>query len=175
LPAAETLDDANNQTALDLSLPGTPNVVVQAPGQTPEMLPLEETVPGHYEVRVSASQPGLYRVASGASSAELPEVGFYRESEETKAQAVNVTLLGEISRLTGGRMRPSMDQVLSGGNGVVSERRPLWPYLLSIALLLNFLEVALRKGFFDRLAAWFERRAWFSQRRHPAQIFEKAK
>ena len=102
-------------------------------------------------------------------------MGFYRESDETKARAINVTLLGEISRMTGGRVRPSRDQLLSGGNDSVNERLALWPCLLVLALLLDLIEVAFRKGFFERLVSWFQQRAWFSQRRHPAQIFEKAK
>ena len=67
LPAAETLEDANNLTQLDLSLPGSPSVVVQAPGQASQALPLEETMPGHYEARITAGQPGLYRITSGDS------------------------------------------------------------------------------------------------------------
>src|SRR5258708_22336991 len=43
----------------------------------------------------------------------LPDAGFYSESQETKPQAVNTTLLGEISRVTGGTMHPSIDQLLN--------------------------------------------------------------
>jgi hypothetical protein len=36
----------------------------------------------------------------------------------------------------------------------VRERQPLWSYWLVLALLLNFVELALRKGFFERLSTW---------------------
>jgi Ca-activated chloride channel homolog len=149
LPAAETRKDANDQTPLDLSLPGSPVVMVEQPGQTAQARPLEETLPGHYEARLSAGRPGLYRITSGDSSLHLPEVGFYRELEETQARAVNGTLLGEISRITGGRVRPSVDEILSGGDDSIKESRALWPYILGFALLLNLLELAIRRRIFE--------------------------
>ena len=74
--------------------------------------------------RIPADQKGLYRIVSGSSELVLPEAGFYRESEETKPQAVNTALLGEISRVTGGRMHPSIDQVLTDKGSLVREREP---------------------------------------------------
>ena len=41
----------------------------------------------------------------------------------------------------------------------------LWPYWLVLALLLNFVEVAMRKGHFRRLGAWLQRR--LDMRRKP--------
>ena len=147
---------------------GLPRVLVEVQGEASKTIPLEETAPGHYEARIPASQKGLYRIVSGDSELVLPEEGFYRESEETKPQAVNTALLGEISRVTGGRMYPSIDQLLNDRGSVVRERVPLWPYLLVLALALNFLEVALRKGFFERLALWLSRQSPPRWRRQPA-------
>jgi hypothetical protein len=98
----------------------------------------------------------------------MPDAGFYRESEETKPQAVNTALLGEISRVTGGRMHPSLDQLLNDKGAMVRERQALWPYWLILALLLNFVEVALRKGFFERLASWLRRHSLPRWLRQPA-------
>jgi hypothetical protein len=39
---------------------------------------------------------------------------------------------------------------------------------LALALLLNFVEVALRKGFFERMASWFPWRSPLSERQNPA-------
>jgi len=145
-PAGETLGSA-----------GPPHIVVETQGGAPRTFPLEETAPGHYEARIPADQGGLYHIISGNSELILPEAGFYRESEETKPQAVNAALLGEISRVTGGRMHPAIDQLLNNKGATVRERQALWPYWLILALLLNFVEVALRKGFFERLASWLRR------------------
>jgi hypothetical protein len=51
---------------------------------------------------------------------------------------------------------------------MVRERKSLWPYLLILALVLNFIEVAMRKGFFERLKAWKARTSVPSLRRQPA-------
>ncbi len=149
------ISETNNEidaSALRLGKPAGVNIAL--PGGSSQMLPLEETASRHYEVRFLAAEPGMYHVVSGSEGLRLPEVGFYRESEETKSQAVNGALLSEISRVTGGRVRPSIDQLLSDRGTVVSERRPLWPFWLVLALVLNFLEVAIRKGFFDRFTGW---------------------
>ena len=168
LPVADNLKDANDQTEADLSLPGSPAAVVETPDQASQALPLVETAPGHYEARILAEQQGLYRIKSTGSALPLPEIGYYRESEETKTRAVNVALLNEVSRLTSGSVRPSIDQLLDDKGSLVNERRALWPYLLVLALAINFLELALRKNFFEWLASWLQRHALFPWRRQPA-------
>ena len=154
---AETLNSA-----------AAPHVLVEVPGESSRTLPLEQTAPGHYEARIPSSQKGLYRIVSGSSELALPEAGFYRELDETKPEAVNMALLSEISRVTGGRMRPSIDQVLNDKESLVRERNALWPYWLILALALNFLELALRKGFFERLTSWLGRLSLSRWRRQAA-------
>jgi uncharacterized protein YegL len=153
----DVLANADNPGADALGSAGPPHVLVETQGAAPRALPLEETAPGHYEARIPADQGGLYRIISDNSELILPDAGFYRESQETKPQAVNAALLGEISRVTGGRMHPSIDQLLNDRGAMVRERKPLWPYWLILALLCNFVEVALRKGFFERLTSWLHR------------------
>ncbi len=147
---------------------GPPHILVQLADGTSRSIPLQQTAPGHYEAGIPADQKGLYRIVSGSSELTLPEAGFYRESDETKPQAVNTALLTEISRITGGRVHPSIDQVLSDKGSLVRERRALWPYWLVLALMLNFLEVALRKGFFERLGTWLKRQPIPGLHRQPA-------
>ena len=163
----DVLGDADNPTAA-LRASGPPHILVTAPGEASRTVPLEETSPGHYEAHIPAGQGGLYRIVSGSSELILPEAGFYREAEEMKPQAVNTALLSEISRVTGGRMHPSMDQLLNDKGSLVRERKPLWPYWLILALVLNLLEVALRKGFFERLASWLREHSPLPWRRQPA-------
>jgi hypothetical protein len=76
----------------------------------------------------------------------LPEVGFYRDVDELKPQPVNLALLGEISRITGGRMNPSMEQILNDQGSLVRQPIALWPYFVMLALALNFVELAFRRG-----------------------------
>jgi len=173
----DVLANADNPRAETLGLPGEagspqqtgpPHILVEAQGEAPRTFALEQTAPGHYEARIPADAGGLYRIVSGNSELVLPEAGFYRESEETKPQAVNTALLAEISRVTGGRVHPSIDQLLNNRGAMMRERRALWPYWLILALALNFVEVALRKGFFERLAAWLRRRSLPRWHRQPA-------
>jgi len=164
----DLLGDANNPTAAALNVSGPSHILVEVPGEASRTVSLEETSPGHYEAHIPAGQGGLYRIVSGSSELVLPEAGFYREAEEMKPQAVNTALLNEISRVTGGRMHPSMDQLLSDRGSLVRERKALWPYWLILALVLNFMEVALRKGFFERLLSWLRERAPFFRNRQPA-------
>jgi Ca-activated chloride channel homolog len=145
-----------------------PQVMVTAPGEAPHAVQLEETAPGHYEATVLDNQRGLYRIVSGSSELALPEAGFYRESEETKPREINAPLLTEISRVTGGRVEPTMAQLLDDKGSYVRERRPLWPYWLILALLLNFIEVAMRKGHFRRLTAWLQRRLELRRKPEPS-------
>ncbi len=165
----DVLADPDNPGSDTLDSSGPPHIVVETQGAAPRTLPLEQTAPGHYEARIPADQGGLYHIVSGSSELVLPEAGFYRESEETKPQAVNTALLGEISRVTGGRMHPSIDQLLNNRGAMVRERQPLWPYWLILALFLNFVEVALRKGFFERLVTWLRRQHFPRWQKQPAQ------
>jgi Ca-activated chloride channel family protein len=156
----ESGNENGDQSTPAPDLANEPQLVVRAPDGTSSMVALEKTAPDHYEARFTAGERGLYRVVSssdggnsreGNSEVALPQVGFYHNAEEMKPQAVNLALLSEISRVTGGRVDPSMDQLLSDRGSLLKERRPLWPYLLLLALALNLMEVAVRKGFLRRL------------------------
>ena len=164
----DVLGSTENPEGAALDAAGPPHILVESQGAEPRTLPLEETAPGHYEARIPADQGGLYHIVSGNSELVLPEAGFYRESDETKPQPVNTPLLAEISRVTGGRMHPSIEQLLNTKGAMVRERQALWPYWLVLALLLNFAEVAVRKGFFERLATWLSRQSFPRWRRQPA-------
>jgi Ca-activated chloride channel homolog len=148
--------DSHMAAAFQGSTP--PQILVSAPDGSSQQVPLRETSPGHYEARVSAQQQGLYRIASASAALQLPATGFYREVDEMKPREVNVDLLSQISNLTGGRVFPTTAQLLDDSGSLVRERRALWPYWLVLALLLNFFEVALRKGHFARIASRFQRK-----------------
>jgi Ca-activated chloride channel homolog len=153
----DVLDDSTVRAGRAPATAVPPQVLVTKPDGSTQEFPLQETAPDHYEARVPTDQRGLYRVVSADSRWTLPEAGFYRESEEMKPQEVNVPLLAEISRVTGGRMEPTLNDLLDDRGSWVRERRPLWPFLLVLALLLNFAELAVRKGHFQWLASWFRR------------------
>jgi Mg-chelatase subunit ChlD/uncharacterized membrane protein len=154
----DVLGDADKKMTPAGGVAGAPQVMVNPPGEAPHAVSLEETAPGHYEAIVPADQRGLYRIVSGNSELVLPEAGFYREAQELKPREINAPLLSELSRVTEGRVEPTLAQLLDEKGSYVRERRALWPYWLVLALLINFLEVAIRKGHFRRLSGWVRRR-----------------
>jgi Ca-activated chloride channel family protein len=138
---------------------GTLYVSVSAPDGTSQKLPLRETAPHHYEVPIQADQEGLYRITPQNSPLPLPVAGFFHQPEELKVASVDIPLLQEISRATGGAMSPSMDQLFDERGSDVHEVTPLWPYWILLALAVNFFELALRKGHFGKLISWIGQRS----------------
>jgi hypothetical protein len=124
---------------------GPSRIVMAAPDAQLRTLRLDETAPSEYETRIRASQTGLYRFASGDRDAPLPVVGYYRENEELKPRLVNVALLSDIAQATGGTVNPTIDDMLDDEGTLALERRPLWPYWLLLALVINFTELAVRR------------------------------
>ena len=133
-------------------------VTVTAPDRSTQRIALHETAPDHYEAAIDANQSGLYRVAAEGPASLLPAVGFVRAPEELKSKSVNVALLEEMAHATGGTVNPTVAQLLdkNGSQGLQSEE--LWPFLLVLALLLNFFELAWRKGHFEAIVSWTRRR-----------------
>jgi Ca-activated chloride channel homolog len=147
----DALSQTDNKGEPSLGGTGVPRILASSPSAPSREIALEETAPGHYEARIPADQRGLYRIVSGDAELSLPEAGFYRESEELKPQGINMALLTEVSRITGGIIRPSAEQLLNDKGSFVRESSPLWAYWLVLALLLDLIEVAVRKGFWERL------------------------
>ena len=59
-------------------------------------------------------------------------------------------LLQQISAATGGRFNPAPRDVYEAGDRSVTTTMELWPGLLALAVLLNLLELAARKGYTPR-------------------------
>jgi hypothetical protein len=98
----------------------------------------------HGQVQIG-SRTGLFRIRPLAESREFPEVGFYLPEEEVTEYGSDEFLLKEAAQFTGGRFQPAPGQVFdSGGKSIASSLR-LWPGLLGLGILLNLLELVLRK------------------------------
>ena len=57
----------------------------------------------------------------------------------------NEVLLRQIAKSTGGRFQPSVKDVFNAGGRSVPSSMELWPGLLALAILLNLVELFLRK------------------------------
>lgn len=88
---------------------------------------------------------GLFRVRPLSESRAFPEVGLYREEDELNDYGSNEPLLRQIAESTGGRFQPNLKQVFDAGGRTVASSMELWPGLLAAALLLNLVELFMRK------------------------------
>ncbi|MGH9665279.1 MAG: VWA domain-containing protein, partial [Bryobacteraceae bacterium] len=88
---------------------------------------------------------GLFRVRPLADSRAFPEVGFYRREQELSDYGSNELLLRQVSAFTGGRFNPSPRDVFDPSGRSIASTMQLWPGLLGFAVLLNLLELVLRK------------------------------
>jgi hypothetical protein len=89
-------------------------------------------------------------------SKAFPEVGLYRVEAELTDYGSNQPLLKSIADATGGRFNPAASDLFDAGGRYTQSTLRLWPGLLALAILLNLIELALRKwkgiieGFFGR-------------------------
>jgi hypothetical protein len=87
----------------------------------------------------------LFRIRSVNESRSFPEVGLYRQESELSDYGSNDALLKSVAQSTGGRFNPSVKQMFDTGGKYIESSIRLWPGLLAIALLLNLIELVMRK------------------------------
>ncbi len=110
---------------------------------------------GRYEARFPvAGRYGLFRVRPAEDSREFPEAGHYRENSELSRYGADSELLRSIAAATGGRTDPAPERVFDTGGRTVSRWMDLWPLLLSLAIILNLVELVARKGWLPILGRW---------------------
>ena len=88
---------------------------------------------------------GLFRVRPLEESRAFPEIGLYLPEPEVAEYGEDVDLLRQIASFTGGRFQPQPGEVFDPGGRSMPTRLRLWPALIVLALLLNFVEVLLRR------------------------------
>jgi len=102
----------------------------------------ERSYRGQVEI---GNRHGLFRVRPVEDSRAFPEAGLYRQEEELSEFGSNELLLKQLAGFTGGRFRPAVKEVFDPGGRSQMSVMELWPMLLALALLLNVVEVLLRK------------------------------
>jgi Mg-chelatase subunit ChlD len=153
--ARAEFDQANNEIVVDYRLQArqdltgpAPQLYVLGPENFKKAVPLERTAPSTYRARIPIEQrQGLFRIRAASDLDKFPEIGFYREEAELAEFGSNPELLRQIAASTGGRFQPDPRQFFDAGDRSVTTAMELWPGLLALALLLNLLELAARKGY----------------------------
>jgi uncharacterized membrane protein len=155
-PQSETtadFDRASEELVVDYRLShnveepaAPPDIFVFGPNDFHAPMKIGKVASGHYRGRLRIGQnQGLFRVRPLADSRAFPEVGFYRQEDEMQEFGNNSALLRQIASSTGGRFGIRGRDVFEAGGRSVPTTMELWPGLLALALLLNLIELFMRK------------------------------
>ncbi len=155
-PQSETtadFDRASDELVVDYRLSRnveepavTPDIFVLGPEGFHAPLKMGKVAAGHYRGRLGIGQnQGLFRVRPLVDSRAFPEVGFYRQEDEMQEYGNNEQLLRQIAASTGGRFGVKAGDAFEAAGRSIPANMELWPGLLAIALLLNLLELVMRK------------------------------
>jgi Mg-chelatase subunit ChlD len=151
--AAARYDAASEDLVVDYHLSehmpqpaAVPALFVIGPGDFRKPLDVNRVSPGNYQARVRiGNTEGLFRVRPVNDSKAFPEVGLYRQESELSDYGSNEALLKSIAQSTGGRFNPDVRQLFDNGGKYMTATMRLWPGLLALALLLNLIELTMRK------------------------------
>ena len=163
--AVAELDGAGNALVVDYHLahdveePATvPGIYAFGPNGFRSPLKVAKVAAGHYRARLPIGQvQGLFRVRPLAESRAFPEVGFYRQEEEMMEYGSNGQLLRQVAASTGGRFNPDVRNVFDASGRSIPGTMQLWPGLIALAVLLNIVELIMRKGkgVAETMRAWW--------------------
>jgi len=124
----------------------TPEIFVIGPRGFRQRINVEKTANHAYRGRLHIGRTsGLFRIRPVAESVAFPEVGLYREQQESHDYGSNDALLSRIASLTGGRLNPSPDSIFEAGGKSIYTSWRLWPALLALALAFSLAELVNRK------------------------------
>ena len=151
--ATARYDSANGELIVDYHLSSraeepkiTPDIYVLGPDNFRKAAEVVRVAPGTYRARARVgSRQGLFRIRPLNDSRVFPEVGLYRQESEMTDYGTNDTLLRSIAQSTGGRFNPSTKQLFDNGGKSMDATMRLWPGLLGLALVLNLVELGMRK------------------------------
>lgn len=120
------------------------------PDNSTELIRLEETLPGKFEGKFEASQKGTYLLTASlkskdgtTSSQMLGHVVSY--TPEYRFREPNRALLARLVSATGGKFLDSPDEVFSKDLPPYYSLSDLSNYLLLLAFILFFLDIAVRR------------------------------
>jgi hypothetical protein len=146
-------DAANEELVVDYHLSSraadpdkVPDLYAIGPGDFRKPLDVVRVSPANYRARVRiGTTEGLFRVRPLNDSRAFPEVGLYRQESELSDFGSNDVLLKSLAESTGGHFNPSVSQLFDNGGKSLDSSLRLWPGLLAFAILLNLIELAMRK------------------------------
>jgi Ca-activated chloride channel family protein len=159
--ARVTVDSVSDDKTYQNFLRTSATVVDPTNGQTEVTLP--QISPGRYEAQIPIDTEGAYFLnimqadANGTVVAGRPAGFVVPYSQEYRDLRSNPDLLGQLASITDGRVVGDPQTVFDRERRVDGQPRELWPWLMTLALLLFMFDVAarrLRLGWMDAERAW---------------------
>ncbi|MDX2267432.1 MAG: VWA domain-containing protein [Bryobacter sp.] len=124
-----------------------PAIFVVGPNGFQQPVKVQQVAAGVFRGRIEVGdQTGLFRVRPRELSENFPEVGYYRPEAELLQYGNNEALLRQLAEFSGGQFEPRVDDIFRGGGKNIETSLEIWPWLLGLAILLNLVELFLRKG-----------------------------
>lgn len=125
-------------------------LAVTDPEQKSHQTAFTQVAPGRYVAEFAAPKPGMYSLETtflhGGRSMHVPRRGLVAGyPDELRVQPTNAKLLRAIAKATGGRYDPQPADVFAPSEARVARTTPWWPYLLTAAVLLFVIDVALKR------------------------------
>lgn len=159
-----TAEDESGRPLNDLDVTAT---IIDPELETAE-LSLQQVGSGQYQATARADQPGSYLVQLSATQNEVPmgqmTLGMVVPySPEYRAGGVNLGLLGELARITGGGPLAEPVQAFLHNLPAADSAREIWRTLLIIAALLFPLDVAVRRVMISKRDVQLARN-WIAER-----------
>jgi len=123
-----------------------PPIFILGPDNFRQPVDIRKTGDGLYSGRVNiGARQGLFRIRPVEDSRLFPETGYYRQEVELADYGNNEQLMRQMAGFTGGRYNPPARQVFDSQGRSVPAMTRLWPGLLGFAVVLNLLELVVRK------------------------------
>ncbi len=124
-------------------------VAVINPSMKRELIKIPQVAPGRYEQTLPVPMRGQYHLDVSTSVQGHPlarqsrglSVGY---DDELRIRPTNEVLLRTVAETSGGRYAPAPEQLFDL-RGTAQRPVPLWPWLVTMALLLFLIDVALRR------------------------------
>ncbi len=134
---------------------GKGSLKVIGPGMQQELVSLLQTAPGRYEGEFATESRGAYQLQIEQTRRDGEQILQSRAltvgyPDELRLGPAQTERLAEIAKLSGGVVNPTATQIWSPGNRKAWQAMALWKSLLTAALCLFVLDVALRRIEFFR-------------------------
>jgi Mg-chelatase subunit ChlD len=125
-------------------------LTVVGPDMQRQKIDLNQVAPGRYEAPFNTAAPGAYHLevtdqAHGQVRSRQSRGLVVGYPDELRIRKTNEAKLRSLTQATSGLYNPEVAQVFAAPDHTAGRATPLWPYLISAAVLLFIVDVALRR------------------------------